>query len=267
MVDNRLGKIRKKLQEKKADATVLFSKADISYFTELYDIEGVLVITLDEARLFTTPLYEEKATSKLSEKVVATKEIMKEVVEYLKSNRVEKLALDFLETRMQQHKDLSEFHVVDFTHETKKLRMIKERQEINNIKRAAFIARNAFMKVYPYIKPGATEKEIADELCYQMRRMGAQREAFETIVATGANASNPHHVPTDTKIKDGDFLVIDFGAHIDGYNSDSTYTFLIGEKIDEKKELYNAVFYAQLFATEMIAPGRTKIKQIEQRAR
>ncbi len=74
-------------------------------------------------------------------------------------------------------------------------------------------------------------------------------------------------MPTDKKIKNGEFVVIDFGACIDGYNSDMTYSFLIGAKDDEKKKLFNAVFYAQLFATEMIAPGRTKVKELEERAK
>ncbi len=268
MIERRIEKLRERIKDAGAEACVLFSSADIAYFTGINAIEGVLVVTPENEMLFTSPLYEEKALSRIKDTgVCSSKELMKDVISYLKKQSVRRLAIDYLETRFQQAQDLSEFELVDFTHITKKMRMIKEKEEINSIKRAAFTARNAFMKVYPYIKPGVSEKEIADELCYQMRKLGAQREAFETIVATGANASHPHHIPTDTKIKDGDFLVIDFGAHIDGYNSDSTYTFLIGEKTEEKKELYNAVFYAQLFATEMIAPGRTKICQIEERAR
>jgi len=144
--------------------------------------------------------------------------------------------------------------------------MIKDKEEIKKIKRSASIARNAFINVFPYVKPGVREKEIADELCYQMRKGGADREAFPTIVASGVNTAIPHFTPSDKKIEDGDFVVIDFGASADGYNSDCTYTLLMGKKTDEKKEVYNAVFYAQNHAIEAAYSG-VKASDIDKRAR
>ncbi len=267
MIDVRLAKIRSRMKEFDVESIAIFSSSDIFYFTGINNIEGVLIITLEDERLFVSPLYGQIAEAVLGDKVNVSVTLMKDIIDYLKKNDIQSLGLDFLSARIQYERDLSGFDIKDFTNQTKIVRMIKEKDEINSIKRAAFTARNAFMKVYPYIKPGKTEKEIADELAYQIRKAGAQKEAFETIVASGANASNPHHIPTDKKIEDGEFVVIDFGANVDGYNSDMTYTFLMGKKDDEKRRLFNAVFYAQLFATEMIAPGRTTVKDVEQRAR
>ncbi len=267
MIKSRLMKIREKMDIINTEAIVLFDQSDIYYFTGIKDIEGVLVVTKDSFELFVSPLYAQKAEEILKEHVVVTKNGMADVVTYLEKEDIKSVGLDFLTTKIQHEKDLSGFEVKDFTNQTKIVRMIKEKDEINTIKRAAYAARNAFLKVYPYLTDGKTEKEIADELSYQLRKAGAEKESFETIVASGENAAHPHHVPTDKKIKNGEFVVIDFGACIDGYNSDMTYSFLIGAKDDEKKKLFNAVFYAQLFATEMIAPGRTKVKELEERAK
>ncbi len=268
MIKNRIEKLKIKMKEANIEAVVLFSSADIRYFTGIGNIEGVLVISsFNEQKLFVSPLYETAAKDLPDKNLFISTNGIKDIVEYLKKADINKIGIDFLETKASHFQELSSFLVSDFTNQTKIMRMIKEKEEINSIKRAAIAARNAFIKVYPYIKEGISEKDIADELTYQIRKAGAQKESFETIVASGENAAKPHHIPTEKKIKNGEFLVIDFGAHIDGYNSDNTLTFLIGEKDKEKKELFNAVFYAQLFATEMIAPGKTKAKEIEERAR
>ncbi len=268
MIEKRIEKLKSKMTEFNAEAIVIFSSADIRYFTGLVDVEGVLVVSSkNERKLFVPPLYETATMALPKRDIFVSANGTRDIVDYLKKEGIHRIGIDFIQTKMSHFKELEEFEIVDFTNQTKILRMIKEKDEINNIKRAAIAARNAFMKVYPYIKAGITEKEVADELSYQMRKAGAQKEAFDTIVASGANAAICHHTPTNKKIEDGEFLVIDFGAHIDGYNSDNTLTFLIGQKDDEKRELFNAVFYAQLFAREMIAPSRTKASEIEKRAR
>ncbi len=268
MIKHRIENLKKKIDDAKAEAVIIFSPADIKYFTGLTDIEGVLVISKhNERQLFISPLYETAAESLSPTEKTISKNGIKDITDYLKKEDIYSIGMDLLYTKSVYLRELSNFNIVDFTNQTKILRMIKEKEEINNIKRAAIAARNAFIKIYPYIKPGITEKELADELSCQIRKAGADKEAFDTIVASGANAAIPHHSPTNKKIEEGEFLVIDFGASVDRYNSDNTFTFLIGKKDDEKKKLFNAVFYAQLFATEMIAPGRTKVKEIEKRAR
>ncbi len=268
MIKNRIEKLREKMTEFECDGVVIFNifnNADLRYFTGA-DIEGVLVVDRDEANVLVSSLYYQRASDVLGDNVVLSKDL-DDVVNFLKKKGVRKLGVDFGRSTHRQVESLSDFQLIDFSNKTLELRMIKERDEINQIKRAAYIARNAFMKVYPMLKPGITEKELADELSYQIRKNGGEKEAFQTIVASGANAAYPHHIPTEKPIEEGEFVVIDFGASVNGYNSDMTYTFLMGEKSDEKKELFNAVFYAQLFATEMIAPNRTKASEVYKRAK
>ncbi len=268
-MNERLKKLVQSIRDYSAEAYISFSAYDIRYFTNI-DAEGCMLVSSDQCVLFLSPIYYEQAVdfNNRSVKIAETINGLKDISDFLKNEDIGKIGLDYRDLSAQQYLYFADaFKCINMTDVTKTIRMIKEKEEINTIQRASYAARNAFLKVYPLIQPGVTEKELADELTYQLRKAGAQKEAFETIVASGRNASYPHHRPTDKKVQNGEFLMIDFGAQLDGYNSDTTYTFLIGQKDDEKRELFNAVFHARLFATEMIAPGRTKVKELEERAR
>ena len=94
---------------------------------------------------------------------------------------------------------------------------------------AARIADDALAKVRPRLAEGPTEREIALDLDFEMRRLGAAGSSFETIVASGPNGAKPHHRPSDRRIAPGELIVIDFGAIVDGYCSDMTRTLCVGE--------------------------------------
>lgn len=135
------------------------------------------------------------------------------------------------------------------------IRMVKDDYEIKQLKHAAIINRNAIMATYKSIKPGISEKEIAGELEYQMRKLGSDGLSFPTIVATKKNAYNPHAFPSATKVEQNDVVLIDFGAMVNGYHADQTYTFIIGKADSRTKLLYNTVFLAQYDAIESIREG------------
>ena len=104
------------------------------------------------------------------------------------------------------------------------LRHIKDEEEIATIWRAEEIGDEAFAHVLKLIKPGMTEKEIAMELEFQMRRSGASGVSFDTIVASGKRSSMPHGVASDKKVEVGDFITMDYGCVYQGYCSDMTRT-------------------------------------------
>ena len=107
-------------------------------------------------------------------------------------------------------------------------RMIKDKEEISNIQKACETTDDCFKYLLTYIKPGMTEKQIADEIeeYYKQRAEGL---SFETIVASGENTSKPHAVPTDRKIEEQDIITIDMGCKVNGYCSDMTRTFFVGK--------------------------------------
>jgi len=122
-----------------------------------------------------------------------------------------------------------------------KKRVIKYPWEIKKIETAQRIAERAFHKLTTKLKVGMTEKQVAAVLNYYLLELGADGIAFETIAASGKNSSVPHSSPTDKPLEDGDFLIVDFGAVIDGYHSDMTRTVVIGRPSDTMKRVYDAV--------------------------
>lgn len=146
------------------------------------------------------------------------------------------------------------------------IRSSKTDAEVKKIKKAQSITDKAFMEILPYIKPGVTEKEIKARLEYIMLSLGADGVAFETIVASGKNGAKPHAVSSDKKIQNGEFVVLDFGARLDNYNSDMTRTVAVGNITKEMEDIYSLVLLAHEKAKEVLKPG-AKCKDIDSIAR
>jgi Xaa-Pro aminopeptidase len=144
-----------------------------------------------------------------------------------------------------------------------KLRRLKSKAEIEKIAAAEAIGDKAFAHIVEWLKPGMTEQEVALELEVTMKKAGATGLSFETIAASGENSSMPHAVPTDRKLRAGDFLTMDFGCLYEGYCSDMTRTvFISGSSAENAKhptekqlEIYNTVLRAQLESMKLIKPG------------
>ncbi len=126
------------------------------------------------------------------------------------------------------------------------LRQFKDEEEIDAIRRASHIADEALADVLPKLKGEPTEIQFAAELEFRMRMLGAEGPSFETIVASGPHSAMPHARPTDRKITEGDPVVIDFGAVWEGYHSDCTRTYFLGDTLSREFQLiYRAVEAAQ----------------------
>lgn len=135
------------------------------------------------------------------------------------------------------------------------LRAIKNEEEIKNHQIAANIAIEAIEKVIPLIKPGITESEIAAEIEYFMRKKGADI-AFNTIVASGKNSADPHHLTKNIAIEKESLIIIDLGAKYNYQVSDMTWTLYLGDNpSSEVKKMYSVVKEAHDRAIESIKPG------------
>tara|TARA_Y100000590_G_C15688895_1_gene1002673 strand:- start:530 stop:1609 length:1080 start_codon:yes stop_codon:yes gene_type:complete len=136
-----------------------------------------------------------------------------------------------------------------------KIAMVKDESEIRATRTAVEIADAVFEQIVPEIRLGVTEKELATKIPYACKILGAQAEAFDPIVASGANSALPHARPTDKEIEAGDFLVLDFGAKCEGYHSDMTRTVVIGQASEKHCEIYATVLEAQRRGCETAADG------------
>lgn len=136
------------------------------------------------------------------------------------------------------------------------LRRHKDRWEVDVISQAASIADEALNESLGMLSDGVTERDVRDELEYRMRRLGADAPSYDTIVASGpVNSAKPHHRPDSRMIREGDSVVIDVGALLDGYHSDMTRTFFIGDPDPELVRLYDIVREAQNASVSAVAPG------------
>ena len=136
------------------------------------------------------------------------------------------------------------------------LRLRKDESEVEAMRRAVKVAQDALEATIPLIKIGATEKEIASELTLQMLKHGSESELpFPPIVSAGPNSANPHASPSDRKLERGDLLVVDWGATVDGYISDLTRTFAVGEVEPEFKKIADIVLRANEAGRAAGRPG------------
>ncbi len=148
------------------------------------------------------------------------------------------------------HSNLVETELV-----VEELAMQKEADELKAIRRAVEITDRTFETVLPMIKPGISEREISAEITYHHKKHGAEKDSFESIVASGPRSALPHGIATDRKIGKNEFLTLDMGCFYNGYASDMTRTVVIGKADAEQRKIYEIVREAQAKAVEAAQPG------------
>ncbi len=138
-----------------------------------------------------------------------------------------------------------------------RLRAVKSATEIELIEKACAISEKAFYRLLGFIKPGVWEFEIAAEICHEFLMRRSRGPAFQTIVASGENACALHYIKNDRQCRDGELVLIDFGAEYAHYNADVTRTVPVNGRFTERqKQVYNAVLAVQTAAIEMLRPGQ-----------
>ena len=168
---------------------------------------------------------------------------------------VEPRQLRLLEFR-HVHAGAPEADFPDASEALASLRLRKDQDEVEAMKRAVKVAQDALEATIPLIKVGMTEKEIASELTLQMLKHGSESELpFPPIVSAGPNSANPHASPSNRKLQRGDLLVVDWGATVDGYISDLTRTFAVGEVEPEFKKIAEIVLRANEAGRAAGRPG------------
>lgn len=134
-------------------------------------------------------------------------------------------------------------------------RSVKDLAEIAALKQAASIADSALAHCLSYLQAGISEAEFALELEYQMRKRGAEALSFETIVGFGARSALPHCPPSAQRLREGDLIVIDFGAKVAGYGSDMTRSYVLGQANTQQADMYATVSAAQAAALAELRAG------------
>ncbi|MGC8699640.1 MAG: M24 family metallopeptidase [Candidatus Micrarchaeia archaeon] len=150
--------------------------------------------------------------------------------------------------------------VIDISEALTKARMIKDNEELRNIRKAVSITKFAILEAQKSLKEGITELELAARVDFAIKSFGASGNSFDTIVAFGENTAYPHHMPDSTKLTYGDLVLIDTGAKFNNYCADITRTIVFGEQDKKFKEMFDLVKSAQLMAIHKLKPGADSYK-------
>ncbi len=255
---NHLKRIRTLLPKTGADA-LLLSSASNCFYALSYAFEGYLLITPERAFLLTDFRYEEAARAVAGEDftVIAKlphTEVLKSLMEEheIKSLGIEtgRMSCD----ELNRLKEALHFEAVPLLGLLEECRTAKEPEEIVCIKKAQELADLAFSHILTMLTPSMTEKDVALELEYAMRKAGADGISFPIIAVSGSASSLPHGSPRALPLQKG-FLTMDFGAKYGGYCSDMTRTVVLGSASAEMKRLYQTVLDAQRAGIERIKAG------------
>ncbi|XID92206.1 M24 family metallopeptidase [Paenibacillaceae bacterium WGS1546] len=145
--------------------------------------------------------------------------------------------------------------VVDIGSSLRDMRAVKSPEEVERMKRAVRLVEDVLREGVALVKPGATELELVAELEYRMKKHGAQGPSFDTLVLTGPKTAMPHGSPGRREVAEGELILFDLGVYADGYASDITRTFAVGEVSGELERIYEAVLQGNLKGIEAIRPG------------
>ena len=236
-----------------ADCAVISSDINRRYFTGMKSSAGTLLVFRDAAYLIIDFRYIEKAQKTVTDcDVILQGRLYEQLLELMKNHGAKTAAIESDTVTVSQLADmkkrLADVEIISddrLSTVIKNMRIIKTADEIEKIKAAQLIAEKAFDEVLNFIKPGVTEKEIALTLDFYMLRNGAEALSFDTIALSGKNTSLPHGVPSDKKVCGGEFVLMDYGAVVDGYHSDMTRTVCVGSPSEKMTEIYNIVLKAQ----------------------
>ncbi|KUH32202.1 peptidase M24 [Thermococcus celericrescens] len=256
----RIDRLKEFISENELDGVLITGKENLFYFTGSSPVlGGYLVVTPDDA-IFIVPELEYEEARETSRVPVEKFKTGKELYERLSSFKLKKLGIEgrtsfsTLQT-LREKVGAADFVSVDDV--VKELRIIKTPEEIEVIKAACGIADMAMMAALEEISEGKREREIAAKMEYVMKMNGAEKPAFDTIIASGWRAALPHGLASDKRIEKGDLVVIDEGALYRHYHSDTTRTIVVGSPNEKQKDIYYAVLEAQRKGVEAARPGMT----------
>lgn len=247
----------------KVDGAIFFSDSNRYYFSGYHSSFGIVFLLPSKGYFITDSRYADEVKSVISsdfEVITSSKtdafDIIKQLIE---DNGVKTLGYEDATLLHVEYLNLASLFsgvkFVGISNVISAMRAVKSESEIEKIREATQISDKALLAVQKNIKLGITERELRNELEYQMRLLGADGPAFDSIVAFGEHTAIPHAHPGDKKLEKGDFILIDFGAKYQSYCSDMTRTFAFGEPSPQLKALYSSVQFAQKYALSGIKAG------------
>lgn len=256
-----LERFQSSLRRLGAQSALISSEINQRYLSGFQFSDGYILVTQAEAYLLTDSRYIEAARAEVKDfsVILSSGGMLGSLKKLISDLRLYEIVIEEDELSCSLLKKFSEtlsgieinFGASDIL---RSLREIKTEAEIAKIAEAQALTDEAFSHILEFLSPHCTEKEVALELEFFMRKRGAEGVAFDTIAVSGKASSLPHGVPSDIPLQQG-FLTMDFGAKVDGYCSDMTRTVVIGHADEDMRLVYDTVLRAQTTALSVIRGG------------
>ncbi|KAA3620002.1 MAG: aminopeptidase P family protein [Calditrichaeota bacterium] len=263
---DRLEQLRALMQKSDIGAFVITSLPHLRYLFNFSGSSGIAILTNEKSVLVTDNRYREQAKTEVknAEIRIATRGLFIPVRDIGLIKPEMKIAFEAahltFERFSQLHKTFPQNTLIDTENAIERIVMSKQPIELERTRKACEISCRVFPEILPLIKPGVRECEIAAELSYRIRLAGADKDAFEPIVASGWRSALPHGIASDKKLDYGELIVIDFGCNWQGFNSDITRTVALGEPSIELRAMYDAVKEANIRARNSAKPGMPAVE-------
>ncbi len=245
------------LKSKNLDAVIITSPQNLYYFSGFTGGEGLLVFTPENKYIIVDGRYTIQAKEQTDGfEVIEYKTLPYKIVADMNFDKIgfEDKTISYNSFKMMTGA-MPAVTSLGVSDELSEYRKVKSDEECKNIRRAEKIGDMAFEYILHFIKPGITEREIALELEFFMKKQGASALSFETIVAVGERSALPHANLTDTAVENGKVVLMDFGCVYNGFCSDMTRTVAVGYADDRTKNIYDTVLKAQINALKKIKAG------------
>jgi Xaa-Pro aminopeptidase len=258
--------LRERFDDAGVDALLVTNLRNTRYLTGFTGSAALLLVAPDELVLVTDGRYRDQALEQVAAASVdvrveigltgeAQRELLAAATSSLARLGLEAEAVTWGQQRRYEATWFTESELVPTEGLVESLRAVKDEGEVARIEAAAGIADAALAELLPRLGDGLTEVDLGLELDTTMRRLGASAPSFETIVASGPNGARPHHRPSDRTVRDGELVVFDFGATVDGYRSDMTRTLWAGELGATEARMYAVVKQAQAAGVAAVRAG------------
>lgn len=262
MTTEGMGRLRSILDNQKIDAVLVTNLVNVRYLCGYTGTEGTLLVTRRAAYFFTDSRYTEQAKVQVKgARIVIFKDKNKSIGLTIRRLAVARMGIEgdtmTVNFRSRLAAILPAVKIKALANEINQLRICKNDDEVQALRAAIALSEKALKKVLKKLKPGVREVDFARWLDIEQLRLGAEGNSFDTIVASGYRGALPHGVASEKTVRDGELVVIDYGAVLAGYYSDQTVTIPVGKSSRLQKKVYQVVYDAQRAAIDVARPGMT----------
>jgi len=259
---DRITQIKDEFKSLKIDSLLITSLSNIRYITGFSGSSATVLLTKDANYFISDFRYKIQSKEEVNKDfkiIIYSQDSLNFLNSLVKKHKIKKVGFESHILNVNEYESLKKgFPQVKFVPVSGLIESIvirKTETEISTLKRAVGITDKTFTKLLKKIKPGVTEKALSAEITYIQKKLGAEKDAFDPIVASGERGAFPHAKPTERKIQNGDLVTFDFGCVVDGMHSDMTRTIAVGNISSEKKRIYDIVKEAQQRAIDNVKAG------------